>query len=39
MTRRLAREEGIWAGNSAGSAMAGLLQLARPLHRQATWWS
>src|SRR5688572_21077920 len=27
MTRRLAREEGIWAGNSAGSAMAGLLQL------------
>jgi cystathionine beta-synthase len=28
MTRRLAREEGIFAGNSAGSAMAGLLQLA-----------
>jgi cystathionine beta-synthase len=28
MTRRLAREEGIWAGNSAGAAMAGLLQLA-----------
>src|SRR6266550_3017278 len=27
MTRRLAREEAIWAGNSAGSAMAGLLQL------------
>ena len=27
MTRRLAREEGIWAGNSAGSAMAGVLQL------------
>jgi cystathionine beta-synthase len=27
MTRRLVREEGIWAGNSAGSAMAGLLQL------------
>ena len=27
MTRRLAREEGIFAGNSAGSAMAGLLQL------------
>ena len=27
MTRRLAREEGIWVGNSAGSAMAGLLQL------------
>ncbi|HEX4347883.1 MAG TPA: pyridoxal-phosphate dependent enzyme [Vicinamibacterales bacterium] len=27
MTRRIAREEGIWAGNSAGSAMAGLLQL------------
>lgn len=28
MTRRIAREEGIFAGNSAGSAMAGLLQLA-----------
>src|SRR5438876_2526960 len=27
MTRRIAREEGIVAGNSAGSAMAGLLQL------------
>jgi cystathionine beta-synthase len=27
MTRRLAREEGIFAGNSAGSAMAGVLQL------------
>src|SRR3984893_13900959 len=27
MTRRLAREEGIFAGTSAGSAMAGLLQL------------
>jgi len=27
MTRRLAREEGIFAGNSAGSAMAGLIQL------------
>jgi cystathionine beta-synthase len=27
MTRRLAREEGIFGGNSAGSAMAGLLQL------------
>jgi cystathionine beta-synthase len=27
MTRRIAREEGIIAGNSAGSAMAGLLQL------------
>ena len=27
MTRRLAREEGIWAGNSAGSALAGVLQL------------
>jgi cystathionine beta-synthase len=26
-TRRIAREEGIFAGNSAGSAMAGLLQL------------
>ena len=28
MTRRLAREEGIWAGNSAGAAMAGMVQLA-----------
>ena len=28
MTGRIAREEGIFAGNSAGSAMAGLLQLA-----------
>jgi len=27
MTRRITREEGIFAGNSAGSAMAGLLQL------------
>ena len=28
MTSRIAREEGIFAGNSAGSALAGLLQLA-----------
>jgi cystathionine beta-synthase len=27
MTRRIAREEGIFGGNSAGSAMAGLMQL------------
>lgn len=27
MTRRIVKEEGIWVGNSAGSAMAGLLQL------------
>jgi cystathionine beta-synthase len=27
MTRRIARDEGIFAGNSAGSAMAGVLQL------------
>jgi cystathionine beta-synthase len=27
MTRRIARDEGIFAGNSAGSAIAGLLQL------------
>jgi cystathionine beta-synthase len=27
MTRRIPREEGIFAGNSAGSAMAGLIQL------------
>jgi cystathionine beta-synthase len=32
MTRRLAREEGIFAGNSAGSAMAGLLQLREHFH-------
>ena len=36
MTRRIAREEGIFAGNSAGSAMAGLLQLQRSLHRPTT---
>ena len=28
MTRRIPREEGIFVGNSAGSAMAGLLQMA-----------
>src|SRR6187401_1847073 len=28
MTRRITREEGIFAGNSAGAAMAGLLQVA-----------
>jgi cystathionine beta-synthase len=28
MTRRLAREEGIWVGNSAGAAMAGVVQLS-----------
>jgi cystathionine beta-synthase len=28
MTRRIAREEGIFAGNSAGAAFAGLIQLA-----------
>jgi cystathionine beta-synthase len=33
MTRRIAREEGIFAGNSAGSAMAGLLQLSDRLTR------
>lgn len=27
MTRRIVKEEGIWVGNSAGSAMAGLIQL------------
>lgn len=27
MTRDLVRKEGIWVGNSAGSAVAGLLQL------------
>ncbi|MGH9417215.1 MAG: pyridoxal-phosphate dependent enzyme [Terriglobales bacterium] len=29
MTRRIAREEGIFAGNSAGAAMAGVLQLQK----------
>jgi cystathionine beta-synthase len=32
MTRRLAREEGIFAGNSAGSAMAGIVQLREHFH-------
>lgn len=31
MTRRLAREEGIFVGNSAGSAVAGVLQMAGQL--------
>jgi cystathionine beta-synthase len=34
MTRRIAREEGIFAGNSAGSAMAGLLQLKDHFHER-----
>jgi cystathionine beta-synthase len=34
MTRRIAREEGIFAGNSAGSAMAGLLQLKEHFNEQ-----
>jgi cystathionine beta-synthase len=33
MTRRIAREEGIFAGNSAGSAMAGVLQLKDQLSK------
>jgi cystathionine beta-synthase len=33
MTRRITREEGIFAGNSAGAAMAGLLQLAAHFRR------
>jgi cystathionine beta-synthase len=32
MTRRIAREEGIFAGNSAGAAMAGVLQLKDHFH-------
>lgn len=32
MTRRITKEEGIFAGNSAGSAMAGLVQLAPKLN-------
>jgi cystathionine beta-synthase len=31
MTRRIAREEGIFAGNSAGAAMAGVLQMKERL--------
>src|SRR5215468_6655175 len=34
MTRRIAREEGIFAGNSAGSAIAGLLQLKDHFHER-----
>jgi cystathionine beta-synthase len=34
MTRRIAREEGIFAGNSSGSAMAGLLQLREHLSQE-----
>ena len=34
MTRRITREEGIFAGNSAGSAMAGLLQLKDHFSRE-----
>ena len=33
MTRRITREEGIFAGNSAGAAMAGLVQLAHHFTR------
>ncbi len=34
MTRRIAREEGIFAGNSAGAALAGLLQLKEHFHER-----
>jgi cystathionine beta-synthase len=34
MTRRITREEGIFAGNSAGAAMAGLLQLKEHFSKQ-----
>ena len=34
MTRRLAREEGIFVGNSAGSALAGLIQLSKDLTKK-----
>ncbi len=34
MTRRIAREEGIFAGNSSGSAMAGVLQLKDQFREQ-----
>ena len=36
MTRRIAREEGIFAGNSAGSAMAGPAAAQGPLHARTT---
>ena len=35
MTRELARKEGIFAGNSAGAAVAGLLQLRKRLDKNA----
>jgi cystathionine beta-synthase len=38
MTGRIAREEGIFAGNSAGSAMAGLIQLPIASSRARPWW-
>ena len=34
MTRRITREEGIFAGNSAGAAMAGLVQIAHDFRRE-----
>ncbi len=34
MTRKLAREEGILAGNSCGSALAGLMQLKQKLKKE-----
>jgi cystathionine beta-synthase len=35
-TREIVRQEGIWAGNSAGSAIAGLLQLKENFHEGET---
>jgi cystathionine beta-synthase len=32
-TREIVRQEGIWVGNSAGSAIAGLLQLKQNFHK------
>jgi cystathionine beta-synthase len=34
MTRRLAKEEGILAGNSCGSAVAGLIQMSKNLSKE-----
>ena len=34
MTRRLAKEEGILAGNSCGSAVAGLIQMSKYLSKE-----
>jgi cystathionine beta-synthase len=37
MTRRIAKEEGIFVGNSAGAAIAGLLQMKDRLKKVMLW--